>query len=71
MDDATTEDATGPKGLLTAGATTKKNKKKKNVSWMEESKLRIYHYFEMDETERGEFNCLICKVSGNYYLYTW
>ena len=64
MDDATTEDATGPKGLLTAGATTKKNKKKKNVSWTEESKLRVYHYFEMDETERGEFNCLICKVSG-------
>lgn len=33
---------------------TKKGKKKKTVSWPEESKLREYFYFELDETERGE-----------------
>lgn len=34
---------------------TKKGKKKKTVSWPEESKLREYFYFELDETERGEW----------------
>jgi hypothetical protein len=41
------------KGLLTTGATGKKKKNKK-VSWAEESNLRVFHYFELDETERGE-----------------
>ena len=33
---------------------SKKGRKRKNVSWPEESKLREYFYFELDETERGE-----------------
>ncbi|XP_043940414.1 serine/threonine-protein phosphatase 1 regulatory subunit 10 isoform X2 [Protopterus annectens] len=35
---------------------TKKGKKKKTVSWREESKLREYFYFELDETERVNVN---------------
>nr|XP_014353691.1 PREDICTED: serine/threonine-protein phosphatase 1 regulatory subunit 10 [Latimeria chalumnae] len=35
---------------------TKKGKKKKTVSWPEESKLREYFYFELDETERVNVN---------------
>lgn len=42
-------------GLLAAGLTsTKKNKKK--VSWAEESNLRQFFYFELDETERENVN---------------
>lgn len=37
-----------------SGQLTKKGRKKKTVSWPEESKLREYFYFELDETERGE-----------------
>ncbi|XP_019467116.1 serine/threonine-protein phosphatase 1 regulatory subunit 10-like, partial [Meleagris gallopavo] len=33
---------------------SKKGRKRKSVSWPEESKLREYFYFELDETERGE-----------------
>ncbi|CAM5158653.1 unnamed protein product [Eretmochelys imbricata] len=32
---------------------TKTGKKKKTVSWPEESKLQEYFYFELDETEQG------------------
>uniref|UniRef100_A0A8C3I0I6 Serine/threonine-protein phosphatase 1 regulatory subunit 10 n=1 Tax=Chrysemys picta bellii TaxID=8478 RepID=A0A8C3I0I6_CHRPI len=35
---------------------TKKGKKKKTVTWPEESKLREYFYFELDETERVNVN---------------
>ncbi|XP_077335086.1 serine/threonine-protein phosphatase 1 regulatory subunit 10 isoform X2 [Lithobates pipiens] len=35
---------------------TKKGKKKKTVSWPEESQLREYFYFELDETERVNVN---------------
>ncbi|KAG8448687.1 hypothetical protein GDO86_015675 [Hymenochirus boettgeri] len=35
---------------------TKKGKKRKNVSWPEESRLREYFYFELDETERVNVN---------------
>ena len=41
------------KGLLTTGATKKKKKMKKRVSWKEESALQEIFYFEMDEDERG------------------
>ena len=34
-------------------------KRKKRVSWAVEKELRSYHYFELDETERGSNNC--CK----------
>ncbi|XP_062611811.1 serine/threonine-protein phosphatase 1 regulatory subunit 10-like [Saccostrea cucullata] len=43
------------KGLLTTGATGKKKKNKK-VSWAEDSSLRLFHYFELDETERENVN---------------
>ena len=52
-EETTGENSSGPKGLLTTGATNKKKKKKKNVTWHTEDKLRIYHYFELDENERG------------------
>uniref|UniRef100_A0A8C5QLP8 Serine/threonine-protein phosphatase 1 regulatory subunit 10 n=1 Tax=Leptobrachium leishanense TaxID=445787 RepID=A0A8C5QLP8_9ANUR len=35
---------------------TKKGKKRKTVSWQEESRLREYFYFELDETERVNVN---------------
>ncbi|XP_069491453.1 serine/threonine-protein phosphatase 1 regulatory subunit 10 [Ambystoma mexicanum] len=35
---------------------TRKGRKKKTVTWCEESKLREYFYFEMDETERVNVN---------------
>ncbi|CAM4637671.1 unnamed protein product [Lepidochelys olivacea] len=35
---------------------TKKGKKKKTVSWPEESKLREYFYFDLDETEQVKVN---------------
>nr|XP_022326781.1 serine/threonine-protein phosphatase 1 regulatory subunit 10-like [Crassostrea virginica] len=43
------------KGLLTTGATGKKKKNKK-VSWAEDTSLRIFHFFELDETERENVN---------------
>ncbi|XP_069775466.1 serine/threonine-protein phosphatase 1 regulatory subunit 10 isoform X2 [Narcine bancroftii] len=39
-----------------AAKLTKKGKKRKTVSWREESKLREYFYFELDETERVNVN---------------
>uniref|UniRef100_UPI00398E65AB serine/threonine-protein phosphatase 1 regulatory subunit 10 isoform X1 n=2 Tax=Pristiophorus japonicus TaxID=55135 RepID=UPI00398E65AB len=39
-----------------ASKVTKKGKKRKTVSWREESKLREYYYFELDETERVNVN---------------
>ena len=55
--DKTSEDSSesSSKCLLTTGSTNKKNKKRKNVTWLEEAKLRTYHYFELDETERGMY----------------
>lgn len=49
----TSEKSEEVKGLLTTGATGKKKKNKK-VSWAEDSNLRLFHYFELDETERGK-----------------
>ncbi|XP_063422981.1 serine/threonine-protein phosphatase 1 regulatory subunit 10-like [Mytilus trossulus] len=49
------EDPNAPKGLLTNGV-KKKNRKRKNVTWIEEPKLRTYHYFALDETERVNVN---------------
>lgn len=49
------------KGLLTTGATGKKKKNKK-VSWAEDTSLRIFHFFELDETERG---------TGIAVLFSW
>ena len=31
----------------------KRKKKRKTVSWVDESKLKTFHFFELDETERG------------------
>lgn len=59
------EDPNAPKGLLTNGV-KKKNKKRKNVTWIEEPKLRTYHYFALDETERGMF---IYKDKSNNVLF--
>lgn len=58
----TSEKSEEVKGLLTTGATGKKKKNKK-VSWAEDSNLRLFHYFELDETERGklEFYYLLCN----------
>eukprot|EP00079_Xenopus_tropicalis_P012492 XP_002939507.1 PREDICTED: serine/threonine-protein phosphatase 1 regulatory subunit 10 isoform X1 [Xenopus tropicalis] len=39
-----------------ASQLTKKGKKRKTVSWPEESRLREYFYFELDETERVNVN---------------
>ena len=39
-----------------------KKKKVKRVSWVDESKLCSYFYFQMDETERGQFVMLTCFV---------
>ena len=44
-----------------ADAPAPKKKKRKKVSWKDEANLRSYHYFEMDETERGQF-CLILHM---------
>lgn len=51
----TSEKSEEVKGLLTTGATGKKKKNKK-VSWAEDSNLRIFHFFELDETERENVN---------------
>lgn len=42
------------KGLLIYSKAGKRNKKK--VSWVDDSSLRQFHYFEMDETERENVN---------------
>ncbi|EHB16027.1 Serine/threonine-protein phosphatase 1 regulatory subunit 10 [Heterocephalus glaber] len=38
------------------GQLTRKGRKRKTVTWPEESKLREYFYFELDETERVNVN---------------
>ncbi|XP_072331435.1 serine/threonine-protein phosphatase 1 regulatory subunit 10 isoform X2 [Scyliorhinus torazame] len=45
-----------PEAVPEASKLTKKGKKRKTVSWREESKLREYFYFELDETERVNVN---------------
>ncbi|XP_059826841.1 serine/threonine-protein phosphatase 1 regulatory subunit 10 isoform X1 [Hypanus sabinus] len=45
-----------PEAVPEAAKLTKKGKKRKTVSWREESKLREYFYFELDETERVNVN---------------
>ena len=50
----TSGDAKATENQSESGQLTKKGRKKKTVSWPEESKLREYFYFELDETERGE-----------------
>lgn len=60
----TSEKSEEVKGLLTTGATGKKKKNKK-VSWAEDSNLRIFHFFELDETERGKLKVLLpCMQQG-------
>ncbi|GCC21244.1 hypothetical protein chiPu_0019711 [Chiloscyllium punctatum] len=45
-----------PEAVPEAAKLTRKGKKRKTVSWREESKLREYFYFELDETERVNVN---------------
>jgi len=41
-----------------------KKKKVKRVSWVDESKLCSYFYFQLDETERGESErCCLSNVA--------
>ncbi|NXK15203.1 PP1RA phosphatase, partial [Herpetotheres cachinnans] len=49
-------DAKATENAAESGQLTKKGRKKKTVSWPEESKLREYFYFELDETERVNVN---------------
>ncbi|XP_078272447.1 serine/threonine-protein phosphatase 1 regulatory subunit 10 isoform X2 [Rhinoraja longicauda] len=49
-------DSTAPEVSPEATKLTKKGKKRKTVSWREESTLRDYFYFELDETERVNVN---------------
>jgi hypothetical protein len=51
------EDAPGkyPRGILIYHKT--KKGPKKVVKWKQEKDLEIIKYFEMDETERGRYNC--------------
>ena len=35
------------------------SKRKKKVSWAEDSNLVMVHYFEMDESERGECELIL------------
>ncbi|XP_038227124.1 serine/threonine-protein phosphatase 1 regulatory subunit 10 isoform X1 [Dermochelys coriacea] len=49
-------DTKPPESAADSTQLTKKGKKKKTVSWPEESKLREYFYFELDETERVNVN---------------
>ncbi|XP_054663426.1 serine/threonine-protein phosphatase 1 regulatory subunit 10 isoform X1 [Grus americana] len=52
----TSGDAKATENQSESGQLTKKGRKKKTVSWPEESKLREYFYFELDETERVNVN---------------
>nr|XP_013799194.1 PREDICTED: serine/threonine-protein phosphatase 1 regulatory subunit 10 [Apteryx mantelli mantelli] len=49
-------DGKAAEGCSDASQLTKKGRKRKTVSWPEESKLREYFYFELDETERVNVN---------------
>ncbi|XP_067830100.1 serine/threonine-protein phosphatase 1 regulatory subunit 10 [Heptranchias perlo] len=55
-EDATVAEPATPEVAPEALKLTKKGKKRKTVSWREESKLREYFYFELDETERVNVN---------------
>lgn len=70
-----------PKGVLVLHA-SQKRRPKKCVQWRAEEELEMHHYFELDETERGEclpsrFNrsslsiielLFIQSTSTNYFL---
>jgi hypothetical protein len=45
-------DGSKPKGVLVIHSQMKK-RTKKSVQWRTEDELEMYHYFELDETERG------------------
>ena len=44
-------------------AVVKKSKKGKKVTWASDDKINVYHFFEMDEEERGmpdsKYNCYL------------
>ena len=46
-------DGTEPKEQVNTELGTKRKKKRKTVSWVDDNKLRSFFYFELDETERG------------------
>lgn len=51
-----------------------KKKKVKRVSWVDESKLCSYYYFQLDETERGQCHCVSSITSSTVLItlhYTW
>ncbi|XP_015706857.1 serine/threonine-protein phosphatase 1 regulatory subunit 10 [Coturnix japonica] len=58
MEMGSSEQSDGKQGDvgLDGALQSKKGRKKKSVSWPEESKLREYFYFELDETERVNVN---------------
>jgi hypothetical protein len=37
-------------------------KKKKSVRWVEESRLKIFHYFELDEDERSTYSTVAIET---------
>ncbi len=45
-------------------------KKKKSVQWVEESRLKIFHYFELDEDERSKHCTVYCTVTCEVSLLT-
>ena len=49
------EPSDGKQGDGDGAPPSKKGRKRKSVSWAEEGRLREYFYFELDETERGEW----------------
>lgn len=50
-------DGTRPKGVLVIHSKLK-NRTKKSVQWRTEDELEMYHFFELDETERGRITTL-------------
>ena len=53
-------DGSKPKGVLVIHSQMK-NRTKKSVLWRSEDELEMYHYFELDETERGNL------ISFNFF----
>lgn len=51
-DEEILSDETKPKGVLVIHS-QQKRRTKKSLRWRDEE-LEIYHFFELDETERGE-----------------